>query len=245
MSGGFGLGGNVGVKVIPAAGVATPNAVGVNANVNYGKKDYSQAVGSTVQAGNDITVDGGKQVTLQGTNVAAKNNVAIKGDQVTSNSALTTNNEVGVGVGVNLKLGLANGEDPIKSFNVGADVDVKHDKEHTHAVNTIQGGNEVSIAGNFQGAGVKLTGTDVIGAKVDITNAAPNGKVEMSGVNSSFSSFNVGVGANIGGELEIEKWTEREVRTWLDRCGYPHVEVTDKEQIRKIWNLTGGGTVCL
>lgn len=241
VSGGFELGGNVGVKVVPAAGVVVPNSVGVSANVNYGKKDYSKATGANVQAGNDISLNGGKKVELQGTNVTAKHDVAITGDQVVSNSALTTNNEVGLGVGANVALGLGDNADPIKSFNVGVDVDVKRDKEHTHAINTIQGGNEVSIAGNFQGAGVKLTGTDVAGNKVNITNENPNGTVSMSGVNSSYSSLTVGAGVNVGGELEIEKWTEREIRTWLDRCGYPQVSVTDKEMIRKIWNLHGGG----
>ncbi len=241
VSGGFELGGSVGVKVVPAAGVVVPNSVGVNANVNYGKKDYSKATGANVQAGNDITVDGGKKVELQGTNVAAKHNVSIKGNQVVSNSALTTNNEVALGVGANVALGLGDNADPIKSFDVGVDVDVKRDKEHTHAINNIQGGNEVSIAGNFQGAGVSLTGTDVAGNKVKITNENPNGTVSMTGVNSSFSSLTVGAGVNVGGELEIEKWTEREIRTWLNRCGYPQVSVTDKEMIRKIWNLHGGG----
>ncbi|WP_304334555.1 hemagglutinin repeat-containing protein, partial [Conchiformibius steedae] len=241
VSGGFELGGSVGVKVVPAAGVVVPNSVGVNANVNYGKKDYSKATGSNVQAGNDVIVDGGKKVELQGTNVAAKHDVSIKGNQVVSNSALTTNDEVGVGVGANVALGLGDNVDPIKSFDVGVDVDVKRGKEHTHAINTIQAGNEVSIAGNFQGAGVQMTGTDVAGNKVNISNANPNGTVSMTGVNSSYSNLTVGVGVNVGGELEIEKWTEREIRTWLNRCGYPQVSVTDKEMIRKIWNLHGGG----
>lgn len=239
VSGGFNLGGSVGVKIIPEAGVVVPSSVSVNAGVNVGKKDYSKGTGSTIEAGNDITLEGNNKVELQGANVVAKNNVSIKGDQVTTTAASTKNNEVGVGVGGNLSLGLGDSEDPIKSFDVGVDVDVKHNKADLNEVNVIKGGNEVSIAGNFQGAGVKLTGTDVIGAKVDITNA--KGTVEMNAVSSSYSNVDVGVGINVGGELEIDKWTEQEVRTWLDRCGYSHVSVTEKEHIRKIWNQHGGG----
>lgn len=72
-SGGFELGVGVGAIVVPSATVAIPS-VSVN-KANGGQSKYSS--GKFYIKGGDVTIKIENKLALQGTNIAAKNNVGV------------------------------------------------------------------------------------------------------------------------------------------------------------------------
>lgn len=235
VSGGFELGGSVGVKVIPAAGVVVPSSYGVNAKVNYGKRDESKGTGANVQAGRDIVVDGGSSVDLQGTNLVGLDDVTVKGDKVTSNVATSTVDETGVKVGVGVNVA-ADG----KSFGFDGDLDVKREKGLLYTANKIQGGEDVTITGNSKGQGVSLTGTQIEGNKVSVTN--PIGVVHLGSAQGHYNRTEVGLGLNF--TVDTDTITHTETKTWTekDMCGNEHTfskDYTYSEDVTKLTSLGG------
>lgn len=239
VSGGFNLGASVGVKIVPAAGVVVPNSVGGNVGVNYAHNKVNDGKGAEITAGNNVVINGGDKVDLQGANVTAEQKVNITGDKVTSQAASKTVDAVSTTVGVNGKVGLAD-DGGIGSFAVGADVDVSREKGQIYAVNSIKG-NEVTINSNSTGAGVDLVGTNIVASEVNLTNANPDGTVQLSNVTSSYSSFGIGVGANVNGQVNKETITKTDTYTWEDLCGNEHTSTVTTTEEHKSVTVGGGG----
>lgn len=234
VGGGFELGANVGVKVIPAAGVAAPSAVGGNVAVNYGHNKSTQGVGSVVK-GNDVNIQGGTKVDIQGADIEGANSVTIKGDKVSSAATTSKRDVVGVNVGVHGGVDFSDAGS-ISKFNVGGDVKVNREKEDARGKNEIKGGT-VEVTGNSAGAGVSLEGTNVSGGKVSVTNSNPNGTVSTTDVSSSSSKVNVGLGMELNGAIETKKWTETWTEKWKDMCGYDRETVHVREHSEKVTKL--------
>ncbi|WP_159991492.1 hemagglutinin repeat-containing protein [Pelistega ratti] len=193
--GGFTLNVGVGSIVIPAAGAAIPSVdVKFTANAHQGSR--TDAVLHTVQGGNDVDIHGNGGVSLQGTNVAAGNNVYITGNTVEVKPGNSRVQDLKVNVGGGVSVG-AN----TSSLGITGNVNVQHENSTTHSAVSIDGKN-VNIQGEN---GVTLTGVtsnstnlNIDGGKGDITLNAAKNNVNKTGVD---------VGLSLSGGLSNDKWT--------------------------------------
>ncbi|MFD0965460.1 hemagglutinin repeat-containing protein [Seminibacterium arietis] len=192
-SGGFELGVGVGAIVVPSATVAIPS-VSVKAKANGGQSKNTQAVSSTLKGG-DVTIKIENKLALQGTNIAAKNNVGVSAKQLSITATENHSKALEIGGGVAVKVGAkASDLAPNIDFNVKHEDSVQHDKVNIK-------GNQVTLSGDQSAV---LSGVKSESNKLTLN--VKHGAVELLSPQNQTNKTNIGANLSLNGGLSSAMW---------------------------------------
>ncbi|MDO5652654.1 MAG: hemagglutinin repeat-containing protein, partial [Brachymonas sp.] len=196
LQGGFSAGGSIGVQFVPP-GAVTPSG-SVSGSINYLNVQDSQAVASSVKAGNNVALSATGSATAQGAQVTAGNAFSMQADQVAFNAGNDYHKASGVSTDgtASLKLGFSkSGEVGSGTAGIGGDLAVVHENGYTEHGGSITAQN-VNLTANSASQDLTVAGATINATNVNLSNAA--GNVSVVAAKGASQKANVGFGANLG-----------------------------------------------
>ncbi|MFC6656757.1 hemagglutinin repeat-containing protein [Roseibium salinum] len=177
--------------------------VGVTSERSEASQSSSQAVGSSVSAGNDLTIDAGRDITAEGARIDAGNDITLEaGRDITLESAQNTleakgsNSSFSAGIGVTLGVGGAK-DGLAPSLSVG--LDVSGQKGSYALSETNQFNTTVTAGGNLDidaGRDLTLSGARAEAETADVNvgrNLTVESRLDTAEGSNKSAGFNAGV----------------------------------------------------
>ncbi|TYC60064.1 hypothetical protein FMN50_08435 [Rhodobacterales bacterium] len=181
--------------------------VGVTSERSEDSQSSSQAIGSSVSAGNDLTIEAGRDITASGARIDAGNDITLQaGRDVTLESAQSgmesegSNSSMSAGIGVTLGVGLG-GANASVGFEASGQNGSYEYKETTQVNTTVTAGGNLDIDA---GRDLTLSGARAEADTADINvgrNLTVESRLDTAEGSNKSAGFNVGVsvGVSLGG----------------------------------------------
>lgn len=206
--------------------------VGVTSERSEASQSSSQAVGSSVSAGNDLTVEAGRDITASGARIDAGNDITLQaGRDVTLQSAQSglesegSNSSMSAGIGVTLGVGL-NGPSASVGFEASGQSGSYEYDETTQVNTTVTAGGNLDINA---GRDLTLAGARAEADTADIDvgrDLTVESRLDTTEGSNQSAGFNVGVSVGLSMEgptsvsasAGVNGSSGSQSKAWLDKA---------------------------
>ena len=188
------------------SGIRLHASIGIDSKKSSSSSSETEAVVSSISSGNDITLITDKDLTLEGAQVTAQNDVTITADNVIATAAKNSYDSKNSSSSKGMSLGVS--YDPFTG-GVGVNGNISASKSKgksegvTHQNALIASGNKVSITTqeDLTLKGANISGTEVdldVGKDLTIASVQDTGSSSNSSIGGSFGlSQNYGAGGDV------------------------------------------------